>query len=320
MVVTERENDQQQKQQPNKQASHNEETIPDVSVLVSPDGALLFTSNNNHNDHKEKYPWVSSTQSSHHYPTLTNHPDEEYESAILTGNDLTPLGDYDSNGFSARGWDMDAASNTLKATHAVLKVIESFVEGVALCQKEKSAAITGCCGQYSRGLEKIQLQHSLKMEMGGSRVGPLLADGSSLTNALVEMEQYYSVCSESASERWREACCDEYHRTPSSSLHKVDASEPSDETDGSATVNVRTIDETLIQGIVPKIKHAVTKAESRTLERELALNDIKVKVAEAQDNLVKQKEWSRSHWQRVKDENRKIDQVCCKPSFAMQSP
>ena len=241
-------------------------------------------------------------------------PEEEYESAILTGNDLTPLGDYDSNGFSARGWDVDAASNAMKATHGVLMSMESFVEGVALCQKEKSAAITACCGQWSQGLEKIRLQHALKIEMGASRAGPLLADGSSLTNALVEMERYYSVCSESTSERWREACCDQYHRTPSSSLPS-NVAEQSDVIDRE-TASVRTVDEALIQGIVPKIKHAVTKSDTRTRERESALNDIKVKVTEAQDNLVKQKEWSRSHWQRVKDENRKIDEVCfTAPSF-----
>lgn len=284
------------------------ETIPDCSVLVSPDGALLFTSNENST---EKYPW---TKDDSHHPTV-GLEEEEYVSAILTGNDLTPLGDYDSNGFSARGWDVDAASNALNSTKGVLKCMESFVEGVALCQKEKSAAMAGCCGQWSSGLEKIRLQHSLKVEMGGSRVGPLLADGSSLTNALIEMEQYYSLCAELSSDRWREACCDEYHRQPSSSSfhrdvdHQTEADNAHYATQQDAA-GKKSIDQSLIQGLVPKMRHAVQKAEERTRERELALSDIRTKVADAQDNLTKQKEWASTHWKRVKDENRKIDQVC----------
>jgi hypothetical protein len=296
-LVTERED--------GRQEQNHVDSIPDCSVLVSPDGALLFTSNENR---EEKYSW---TKSNSHHPTIGH--EEEYESAILTGNDLTPLGDYDSNGFTARGWDIDAASNALKATQGVLKCMELFVEGTALCQKENGAAMVGCCDQLSHGLEKVRLQHSSELEMGGNRVGPLLAEGSSLKNALVEMEQYYSLCAESSSERWREACCDEYHRTPSFSQHREEGERTYETTttkDNKPITSSKRIDETLIQGLVPQMKLAVTKAEARTCDRELAINDIRSKVAGAQDNLMKQKEWSAIHWKRVKDENRKIDEVC----------
>lgn len=247
-LVTERED--------GKEASHDE-TLPECSVLVSPDGALLFTSNNENSD--EKYPW---TKSASHHPTIGH--EEEYESAILTGNDLTPLGDYDSNGFSARGWDADAASNALNATKGVLTCMEAFVEGLALCQKEKSASMAGCCGQLSSGLEKVRLQHSLKLEMGGSRVGPLLADGSSLANALEAMEQYYSLCAESSSDKWREACCDEYHRQPSLQ-NNVDQRDGENNATQYGDFVMRAIDESLVQGLVPKMRLAVTKAEVRYL-------------------------------------------------------
>ena len=256
------------------------ERISDCSVLVSPDGTLLLTCDNMSS---ERYSW---TQSTSHHPTIGH--DEEYISAVLTGNDLTPLGDYDSNGFSGVGWDVDAASNTLTATHSILKCLESFVEGVALCQKQKGAALVGCCGKWSNRLEKVRLQHASKFEMGGSRVGPLLAEQSSLTNALMEMEKYYSSCAESSSQLWRDACCDENHR--------IDASDQFDDTNDDGMIDNKlkekfnkAIDNSLIQGIVPKIKLAVKKSEKRNNEREMAIIDIRSRVAKAQDNLTKQK-------------------------------
>ena len=56
---------------------------------------------------------------------------EEYESAIVCGNDLDPGGDRDSNGFSARGWDRDAASSALRSCLDVLGDVGAFVEELA---------------------------------------------------------------------------------------------------------------------------------------------------------------------------------------------
>lgn len=265
--------------------------MPNVSVLVSPDGALLFKSTTTDN---VKYSWTAS-----HHPTTGN--DEEYESAILTGDDLTPQGDYDSNGFSARGWDADAASNALKASQGVLKCMESFVEGVAWRQKENGVAAARRCGDLVHGLEKI------KANMDGGRVGPLLAHGSSLANALVEIEQYYSSCAKSSSERWREACCND-HPPPSLFRRGIDGQPGDDVTD--KTVNgKKAINESLIKGFVPRVKYAVMKAEKRIYDREFVLSGIQNKVSEAENNLMKQKERSFQQWQRVKDENKSIDEV-----------
>ncbi|KAL7484781.1 hypothetical protein ACHAW6_010396 [Cyclotella cf. meneghiniana] len=323
------------------------ESVPDCSMLVSPDGALLFTSSthprskDNDNEEGERYPWIKS--SSHH--AAIEHERQEYESAILTGNDLTPGGDYDSNGFSGRGWDVDAASDALRANRGVMESMEMFVEGVALCEKQRGAGLIGCCGVLSDGLDRLRAQQS-------QRQGPILAEGSSLANALLEMEQYYYLCAESATEHWREACCDDHHRKPSSSLHRT-INETTDRNNDGIDTN-RAIDASLIQGLLPRMKLAVKKAEERTRERELALNDIRSKVTEAQDALMKQKvratfygiflvvvsghthynvhsckicntrvihltfntpyliivkEWSSAHWKRVKEENRKIDEI-----------
>eukprot|EP00804_Cyclotella_cryptica_P001684 CCRYP_009059-RA/>CCRYP_009059-RA protein AED:0.31 eAED:0.31 QI:17/1/1/1/1/1/3/2439/903 len=282
------------------------ESVPDCSVLVSPDGALLFTSsshphsrdsvNDEADGDKERYPW---TKSSSQHATI-GHERDEYESAILTGNDLTPGGDYDANGFSGRGWDVDAASHALRANRGVLECMEMFLEGVALCEKERGAGLIGCCGTWSDGLDRVRAQHA-------QRQGPMLLDGSSLAEALLEMEQYYCVCAESVTERWREACCDEHHRTPSSSLHRTTDEKPDGNNGGSKTN--KTIETSLIQGLLPRMKLAVKKAGERTKERETALNDIRTKVAEAQDALLKQKDWSSAHWKRVKEENRKIDEI-----------
>jgi hypothetical protein len=253
--------------------------------LVSPDGALLFTSND---------------------PAIGR--EEEYASAVSTGNDLSDGGDGDLNGFSARGWDCDAASRALGGTLGVLACLEEFVEGMALCEKERGAVMVDCCGRWSDGVERVRLGRSGELESERRRVGPLLLEGSTLANALKEMEQYYTLCAENSSQRWRGACWDEHHRVPSSSLHKI----ADDTTNGSANSTCnggRTIDESLIQGLIPKMRASVKKAKERNLERELALSDIRHKVAEAQENLKKQKEWSSSHWQRVKEENRKIDEI-----------
>lgn len=258
------------------------ESVPDCSMLVSPDGALLFTSSthprskDSDNEEGERYPWIKS--SSHH--AVIEHERQEYESAILTGNDLTPGGDYDSNGFSGRGWDVDAASDALRANRGVMESMEMFLEGVALCEKQRGAGLIGCCGVLSDGLDRMRAQQS-------QRQGPILAEGSSLANALLEMEQYYYLCAESATEHWREACCDEHHRTPASSLHRTINETTDTNNDGIDTK--KEIDATLIQGLLPRMKLAVKKAEERAKERELALTDIRSKVAEAQDALMKQK-------------------------------
>jgi hypothetical protein len=88
----------------------------------------------------------------------------------LTGNDLTPRGDVDSKGFSARGWDAEAALNALRAAHSVLKCMESFVEGVVLCEKEKGAVMTTCFGRWSDGLEKVRL-HKVQTGVAESKKG-----------------------------------------------------------------------------------------------------------------------------------------------------
>ena len=99
--------------------ANNNIPIPECSVLVSPDGALLFTHHTSNNTDIEittdRYPWTKRSPEGRDGIIL----EEEYESAVIHGHDLTPLGDYDCNGFSARGWNHDAATVALAASRDV---------------------------------------------------------------------------------------------------------------------------------------------------------------------------------------------------------
>ena len=97
--------------------ANNNIPIPECSVLVSPDGALLFTHHTANTDTEttDRYPWTKISPEDRDGIIL----EEEYESAVIHGHDLTPLGDYDCNGFSARGWNHDAATVALAASRDV---------------------------------------------------------------------------------------------------------------------------------------------------------------------------------------------------------
>ena len=105
----------------------------------------------------------------------------------------------------------------------------------------------------------------------------------------------------------RVPCC---NNNPSHSSFHIGIDRQSDDNVTDETVNdKKAINESLIKGFVPKMKSAVIKAEKRIYDRELALSSIQNKVSEAESNLMKQKQRSLQHWQRVKDENTSIDEV-----------
>jgi hypothetical protein len=315
----------------------------DCSVLVSPDGALLFTSQqtndidlcgtttvaaaannehntdnnniNNSNHHGNKYPWTK---------TSTEHRDgvileEEYESAVICGNDLHPSGDYAANGFSARGWDCDAATLALRTSCDVLKMMEQFVEELALCRKEEAARVLGTCSSLSLYRERLLRQNndnvgSTQRRRGNNnnnnnnnkpnRVGPLLSSGTDLgTNisvALETMEEYFSTLAETDSQHWRNVCL-ESSTTRNDDVSSSSSPSTSDGNNTNTTAPFR--------GMLPKIRDAAIKANIRASQREKALNDIRMKVTEAQNILLKQKEWAANQWKRVQNEDDKIDRL-----------
>ena len=310
------------------------QALSDCSVLVSPDGALLFTSqtrdidNENNTDSKpvnsnscsnnqhvnDKYPWTKISSENRDGVIL----EEEYESAVICGNDLT--GDYTSNGFSARGWDCDAATSALRTSCDVLKMMEQFVEDLALCRKEEAAKVLGACSSLGVYRERLLMQinnnhGNTTQRRGGSkknnnntnRVGPLLSSGTHLgTNlsvALETMEEYFSTLAETDSQHWRDVCLESSPLTATSPRNNDDILSSS----SSAVASTAVI--SLFRGMLPKVRNAAITAKTRSSRREKALDDIRKRVKEAQNILLKQKEWAATQWKRVQNEDGKIDKL-----------
>ena len=287
--------------------NEQEEIVADCSVLVSPDGALLFTrsgtsntkNNNNNNNQDEsssslpdnKYPWTKISTENRDGVIL----EEEYASAIICGNDLTPNGDADSNGFSGRGWNPDAATLALGVGRDVLTIMEQFVEELATTQKEEGMRINESVNQVSqfRGrYERNQFR----------RVGPILCKGSKLLDAMEAMEEYYASVSMGDLDRWRVACGGQGRQAGVSSTEHSTASiemKEMNQSNGKALIN----------GLLPKLHKACEKASNRTSQRERAISSIRSKLTDAQTVLQSQKQWAASQWRKVYDEECNIDRL-----------
>ena len=199
-------------------------------------------------------------------------------------------------------------------------MMEGFVEELALCRKEEAARVVGACATLSMFREKlIQNDNNSKknkQRRGGKgnnnnsaqnnsrykRVGPLLSSGTDLgTNisiALETMGDYFESLSESDSQHWREACLESSRIEKSTNANE---SEQQDDSGINAAANFR--------GMLPQVRDATLKAKHRASQREKAVNDIRLRVTEAQNILLKQKDWATNQWKRVQDENDKIDQL-----------
>ena len=276
-------------------ASNIEDVIPDCSVLVSPDGALLFTHTHTKSTQDDKYPWTNVSTEDRDGVIL----EEEYESAVICGNDLSLNGDADANGFSARGWNHDAATVALKASSDVLANLTTFVEELASVRKEESACVANAVAKLSDCRNILEKKHM-------NRMGPIVSSGTNLSVAMESLEKYYEHCSESSLERWRIACSERGFQTSM----PVELQELNNE-----RVLVEDMDQAstrsteLIQGILPKLQNASDKAKVRTYERERALSNIRSQVSDAESILKKQKEWSASQHQRVAQEEANIDRL-----------
>jgi len=277
-------------------ASDND-IIPDCSVLVSPDGALLFTHNHTKSTKDDKYPWTNVSTEDRDGVIL----EEEYESAVVCGNDLSLNGDADANGFSARGWNHDAATVALKASSDVLTNLSTFVEELASVRKEESACVANAIAKLSDCRNTMEKKHM-------NRMGPIVSSGTNLSVAMESLERYYEHNSESSLERWRMACSERGYSVQSSmpvELQELNNERVLEEgKDQSSTQSTK-----LIQGILPKLRNASDKAVARTRERERALSNIRSQVSEAESILKKQKDWAASQHQRVAQEEANIDRL-----------
>uniref|UniRef100_A0A7S4SG28 SBF1/SBF2 domain-containing protein n=3 Tax=Ditylum brightwellii TaxID=49249 RepID=A0A7S4SG28_9STRA len=132
-----------QRQQIRHSASSNF-ALEDCSVMVSPDGTLLFLPKHRNNDA------ANDQQQAINNATLF-YPSEDIRSAIITGNDLNAGGDKTVNGFSAKGWASHAASTSIRQSECSLKSTAAFVEELVLSQKESAARTMNACDKL-RGL------------------------------------------------------------------------------------------------------------------------------------------------------------------------
>ncbi|KAL7531640.1 hypothetical protein ACHAXR_004145, partial [Thalassiosira sp. AJA248-18] len=324
------------------QCSKEEEEIPDCSVLVSPDGALLFTSHgnivdnsfgsadnqnlassssssessttqnknkNNNNNQNDKYPWTKISTEDRDGVIL----EEEYSSAIICGNDLTPNGDADSNGFTARGWNPDAATLALGVGRDVLDVMDGFVTEMASCQKQKSTGMNDAVGRVSDFRTRLVERNQFR------RVGPILSRGTNLSVAMEAMEEYYASVAIGDLERWRVACSENrgsalsHHSSTSIEMKEMNNnkkdSDQQQQEGNKPKEGAKYHDPELIHGILPKLRTASLKADARTNQRERAISTIRSKLTESQTILQHQKQWAASQWRRVHNEECNIDRL-----------
>ena len=189
--------------------------------------------------------------------------------------------------------------------------MESLVEEVATCRKEEAACMTNAVAKFAdfrSRLEKKSNQHK--------RMGPIISSGTNLSAAMGSLEDYYTSCSERALERWRMACSERWYSSTTSNLTMSNANasvelqelnngEANDD-DGDSALRT-TNPESMIQGILPKLRNSSIKANTRTSERERALSDIRFKISDAESILKKQKDWASKQHQRVNEEEAIID-------------
>ena len=117
----------------------------DCSVMVSPDGMLLFqprdaaagessTAKSKNDTFYDAAAYVGATEpepktpgsaerQQQNVPDVTNDSEDNYESAIIIGNDMDIDGERKANGFSAKGWDATLATMAIRrAEHTLVYV------------------------------------------------------------------------------------------------------------------------------------------------------------------------------------------------------
>lgn len=317
------------------QSSNNDNFEPaDCSVIVSPDGALLFlpkiegiqeslkssacdnTLSSNSSSNKSSFDedtksFDSKNDSTYQLgsdshgprsPTEELFPGDEYLSAIVIGNDVTPGGDKTINGFSSKGWNPHLITASIRQAVKTLEATASFVEELIVSQKNCAASTTQACDQLrdlliiredkdvlasenatasstsirssSRNVQKANVK---------SQAGPLLFPGSTLHEALVAMDHYHSKVAEGNARRWRMA--------------------------SSTTAGLPSNDD----GALPSVQIAAKKSGERAQRREQGILDMQLLLAESELILKTKKDEANALWGKVhkteKEVNRRLEEM-----------
>eukprot|EP00978_Attheya_sp_CCMP212_P008257 scaffold19326_cov39-Attheya_sp.AAC.1 len=135
--------------------------IADCSVRVSPDGALLMMpqsktkdATSSPNSTKTEEQGGLSTTNSNIMSAEAFFAGEEYESAVVVGNDLRPDADAFANGFSARGWEISATTLALHRSQLSLKATGTFVEDLILSRKDAAVHACHSCDTWRTSLSR----------------------------------------------------------------------------------------------------------------------------------------------------------------------
>ena len=155
-------------------------------------------------------------------PLLRRNYNDQYKSAVVLGNDLTANGDFDSNGFTARGWNHDACSSALSASRDVyvptfspyaswqfpsllplasLGIMEAFLEDISSAKKKESEGILNATSKMKEFQQRLVASSYSKQ-----RLGPLLNAGTNLAIALESVEEYYTDVAEYSAEQCTSEC------------------------------------------------------------------------------------------------------------------
>ena len=115
--------------------------VSDCSVMVSPDGSLLFLPENQKLAERENGAGSS----------LQNlYPLEDVNSAITAGSDLVAGGDRASNGFSTRGWSPHGASLALRRSETALRSTNTFLVAVFETRRREAQVVSGALSRQFR--------------------------------------------------------------------------------------------------------------------------------------------------------------------------
>ncbi|GKZ01367.1 hypothetical protein MPSEU_001087700 [Mayamaea pseudoterrestris] len=228
---------------------------------------------------------AASSSSQSMFTELMLNGKDDYESAVFMGYDLHPEGDKALNGFSARGWSIPATTAALQQTEQSLHDLTQFCEDMVLSQKEFAAKASVYCdnlrvnhpslGGHAPQVHPVDSDWEIvdprasDFIMTPGRVGPLLYPGSTLCQAVMALENYYSRTAEGESQRWRMA-----------SLQR--------------------------KGFLPSIRRAYQQFVERSKKRQQALDGASQQARRMEDRLNRLKILSERSWEAVYDAEHRV--------------
>ena len=281
--------------------NNSSDGVTDCSVLVSPDGALLFLPRQDSADGTHEI--IDGLHSKQNMELLTNmYPTEEVRSAIVTGSDLHPNGDRLANGFSVRGWSDDAASLALRRSDEALRSTATFIRGLDQIHREEAARIGGTlCDEFRKSvISSSDSRRAAPMSVKKSKFGRQRSVPKDDPNAEDYGGDTDAMISSSFSRENKLKTSPLFF--PGSTLHAAAASLIQYHTTaiGSAgATRVGLTTSTAPQESVAQLQMAAEKTAHRAANREAALTRAHRRVEEMEAVLLLRRQEAKSRWEAV---------------------